>query len=80
MTDTEVLVGERLLNGKKKSEKGTVCSSLRCVSLCVCAEASSSLQVRAVKDYWNLQDPTALNFRAGDLIMVVLSLLNGCLL
>uniref|UniRef100_A0A3Q2D0N6 Uncharacterized protein n=1 Tax=Cyprinodon variegatus TaxID=28743 RepID=A0A3Q2D0N6_CYPVA len=33
-------------------------------------EASSSLQVRAVKDYWNLHDPTALNLRAGDLIMV----------
>lgn len=37
---------------------------------CLCAEASSSLQVRAVKDYWNLHDPTALNLRAGDLIMV----------
>uniref|UniRef100_A0A3Q4HF28 Caskin-2 n=1 Tax=Neolamprologus brichardi TaxID=32507 RepID=A0A3Q4HF28_NEOBR len=35
------------------------------------AEASSSLQVRAVKDYWNLHDPTALNLRAGDLIMVL---------
>ncbi|XP_031179779.1 caskin-2-like isoform X3 [Sander lucioperca] len=34
-------------------------------------EASSSLQVRALKDYWNLHDPTALNLRAGDLIMVV---------
>ncbi|XP_039992013.1 caskin-2-like isoform X2 [Xiphias gladius] len=34
-------------------------------------EASSSLRVRAVKDYWNLHDPTALNLRAGDLIMVV---------
>ncbi|XP_063749492.1 caskin-2-like isoform X2 [Eleginops maclovinus] len=34
-------------------------------------EASSSLQVRAVKDYWDLHDPTALNLRAGDLIMVV---------
>ncbi|KAI9536390.1 hypothetical protein NQZ68_033649 [Dissostichus eleginoides] len=34
-------------------------------------EASSSLQVRAVKDYWNLHDPTALNLRAGDLVMVV---------
>uniref|UniRef100_A0A4W6EWF9 CASK interacting protein 2 n=1 Tax=Lates calcarifer TaxID=8187 RepID=A0A4W6EWF9_LATCA len=36
-------------------------------------EASSSLQVRAVKDYWNLHDPTALNLRAGDLIMVLVS-------
>ncbi|XP_038133870.1 LOW QUALITY PROTEIN: caskin-2 [Cyprinodon tularosa] len=34
-------------------------------------EASSSLQVRAVKDYWNLHDPTALNLRAGDMIMVL---------
>ncbi|KAK9530806.1 hypothetical protein VZT92_012287 [Zoarces viviparus] len=34
-------------------------------------EASSSLQVRALKDYWNLHDPTALNLRAGELIMVV---------
>jgi len=60
-----------------------------CVS--VCAEASSSLQVRALKDYWNLHDPTALNLRAGDLIMVIVFfflcvfldeitlLFNGCL-
>ncbi|XP_073346506.1 caskin-2-like [Pagrus major] len=34
-------------------------------------EASSSLQVRAVKDYWNLHDPTALNLRAGELVMVL---------
>ncbi|XP_068161535.1 LOW QUALITY PROTEIN: caskin-2-like [Antennarius striatus] len=34
-------------------------------------DASSSLHVRAVKDYWNLHDPTALNLRAGDLIMVL---------
>uniref|UniRef100_A0A674F274 Caskin-2-like n=1 Tax=Salmo trutta TaxID=8032 RepID=A0A674F274_SALTR len=34
-------------------------------------EALGSLQVRAVKDYWNLHDPTALNLRAGDLIMVL---------
>ncbi|XP_032397834.1 caskin-2 isoform X3 [Etheostoma spectabile] len=34
-------------------------------------EASSNLQVRALKDYWNLHDPTALNLRAGELIMVV---------
>lgn len=42
------------------------------MSLCFClgSEASNSLQVRAVKDYWNLHDPTALNLRAGDLIMV----------
>lgn len=42
------------------------------ICFCVCAEASSSLQVRVVKDYWNLHDPTALNLRAGDLVMVVL--------
>ncbi|XP_013879480.1 caskin-2 [Austrofundulus limnaeus] len=34
-------------------------------------EASCCLQVRAVKDYWNLHDPTALNLQAGDLIMVL---------
>uniref|UniRef100_A0A3Q3NNL5 Caskin-2 n=1 Tax=Labrus bergylta TaxID=56723 RepID=A0A3Q3NNL5_9LABR len=34
-------------------------------------EASCSLQVRAVKDYWNLHDPTALNLRAGELVMVL---------
>uniref|UniRef100_A0A8K9UDC5 Caskin-2-like n=1 Tax=Oncorhynchus mykiss TaxID=8022 RepID=A0A8K9UDC5_ONCMY len=34
-------------------------------------EALGFLQVRAVKDYWNLHDPTALNLRAGDLIMVL---------
>ncbi|KAK7919104.1 hypothetical protein WMY93_010388 [Mugilogobius chulae] len=34
-------------------------------------KASSSLQVRAVKDYWNLHDPTALNLRAGDIVMVL---------
>ncbi|XP_055085746.1 caskin-2 isoform X2 [Periophthalmus magnuspinnatus] len=34
-------------------------------------EASSSLQVRAVKDYWNLHDPTALNLRAGDIVLVL---------
>ncbi|XP_065805789.1 caskin-2-like isoform X2 [Labrus bergylta] len=33
--------------------------------------ASCSLQVRAVKDYWNLHDPTALNLRAGELVMVL---------
>uniref|UniRef100_A0A8C1DXG8 Uncharacterized protein n=2 Tax=Cyprinus carpio TaxID=7962 RepID=A0A8C1DXG8_CYPCA len=33
-------------------------------------DASGALQVRALKDYWNLHDPTALNIRAGDIIMV----------
>uniref|UniRef100_A0A3Q3R892 Uncharacterized protein n=1 Tax=Monopterus albus TaxID=43700 RepID=A0A3Q3R892_MONAL len=34
------------------------------------ANATGVLQVRALKDYWNLHDPTALNIRAGDIIMV----------
>ncbi|CAL8301923.1 unnamed protein product [Merluccius merluccius] len=33
-------------------------------------DATGVLQVRALKDYWNLHDPTALNIRAGDVIMV----------
>ncbi|XP_040032486.2 caskin-2 isoform X2 [Gasterosteus aculeatus] len=40
-------------------------------------EASCSLQVRAVKDYWNLHDPTALNLRAGDVVMVLEQLSEG---
>eukprot|EP00061_Rhincodon_typus_P009109 g32335.t1 len=32
-------------------------------------EASGILQVRALKDYWNIHDPTSLNIRAGDVIM-----------
>ncbi|KAG7264108.1 hypothetical protein CRUP_020785 [Coryphaenoides rupestris] len=35
-------------------------------------EASGALQVRAVKDYWNLHDPEALNLRAGDLVVATL--------
>ncbi|KAL7377972.1 hypothetical protein ABVT39_006829 [Epinephelus coioides] len=34
-------------------------------------DATGVLQVRALKDYWNLHDPTALNIRAGDVIMVL---------
>lgn len=34
-------------------------------------EASGILQVRALKDFWNIHDPTALNIRAGDIIMVL---------
>uniref|UniRef100_A0A673ZBX9 CASK interacting protein 2 n=1 Tax=Salmo trutta TaxID=8032 RepID=A0A673ZBX9_SALTR len=34
-------------------------------------DATGVLQVRALKDYWNIHDPTALNIRAGDVIMVV---------
>ncbi|KAM8836322.1 caskin-2 isoform 2-T5 [Spinachia spinachia] len=40
-------------------------------------EASCSLQVRAVKDYWNLHDPTALNLRAGDIVMVLEQISEG---
>ncbi|NWU48502.1 CSKI2 protein, partial [Dromas ardeola] len=34
-------------------------------------EASGILKVRALKDFWNLHDPTALNVRAGDVITVL---------
>nr|XP_034960343.1 caskin-2 isoform X1 [Zootoca vivipara] len=34
-------------------------------------EASGILKVRALKDFWNLHDPTALNVRAGDIITVL---------
>lgn len=34
-------------------------------------EASGILKVRALKDFWNAHDPTALNVRAGDLITVL---------
>lgn len=36
------------------------------------SEASGILKVRALKDFWNLHDPTALNVRAGDVITVSL--------
>lgn len=44
--------------------------------LCVFTEASSSLQVRAVKDYWNQHDPMALNLRSGDVVTVLLFCVN----
>ncbi|XP_073712963.1 caskin-2 isoform X7 [Misgurnus anguillicaudatus] len=34
-------------------------------------EATGVLQVRALKDFWNLHDPTALTIRAGDVITVI---------
>ncbi|XP_018417050.1 PREDICTED: caskin-2 [Nanorana parkeri] len=34
-------------------------------------EASGILKVRALKDFWNAHDPTALNVRAGDMITVL---------
>ncbi|XP_075998819.1 caskin-2 isoform X3 [Genypterus blacodes] len=40
-------------------------------------DATGVLQVRALKDYWNLHDPTALNIRAGDVIMVLEQHLDG---
>ncbi|XP_026770732.3 caskin-2 isoform X5 [Pangasianodon hypophthalmus] len=40
-------------------------------------EASGAMQVRALKDYWNLHDPTALNIRAGDVIMVLEQHVDG---
>ncbi|XP_035389227.1 caskin-2-like isoform X1 [Electrophorus electricus] len=40
-------------------------------------EAAGVLQVRALEDYWNLHDPTALNIRAGDTIMVLEQHIDG---
>ncbi|XP_060796311.1 caskin-2 isoform X2 [Neoarius graeffei] len=39
--------------------------------------ASGAMKVRALKDYWNLHDPTALNVRAGDVIMVLEQHVDG---
>ncbi|XP_062858824.1 caskin-2-like isoform X2 [Trichomycterus rosablanca] len=40
-------------------------------------EALGATQVRALKDYWNLHDPTALNIRAGDVITVLEQHIDG---
>uniref|UniRef100_A0A673BLH6 CASK interacting protein 2 n=1 Tax=Sphaeramia orbicularis TaxID=375764 RepID=A0A673BLH6_9TELE len=40
-------------------------------------DATGVLQVRALKDYWNIHDPTALNIRAGDIIMVMEQHMDG---
>ncbi|XP_048869211.1 caskin-2-like isoform X5 [Brienomyrus brachyistius] len=40
-------------------------------------DATGFLQVRAMKDFWNLHDPTALNIRAGDIIMVLEQHMDG---
>ncbi|XP_074552846.1 caskin-2 isoform X2 [Halichoeres trimaculatus] len=40
-------------------------------------DATGILQVRALKDYWNLHDPTALNIRAGDVITVLEQHVDG---
>lgn len=49
-----------------------LCFDLTQISVCVCvfSEATGVLQVRALKDFWNLHDPTALTIRAGDVITV----------
>ncbi|XP_059406260.1 caskin-2-like isoform X4 [Carassius carassius] len=40
-------------------------------------EATGVLQVRALKDFWNLHDPTALTIRAGDVITVIEQHMDG---
>ncbi|XP_061761790.1 caskin-2-like isoform X2 [Nerophis ophidion] len=40
-------------------------------------DATGVLQVRALKDFWNLHDPTALNIRAGDVITVLEQHVDG---
>uniref|UniRef100_A0A8C1N2L6 CASK interacting protein 2 n=1 Tax=Cyprinus carpio TaxID=7962 RepID=A0A8C1N2L6_CYPCA len=40
-------------------------------------EATGVLQVRALKDFWNLHDPTALTIRAGDIITVIEQHVDG---
>lgn len=40
-------------------------------------DATGVLQVRALKDYWNVHDPTALNIRAGDIITVLEQHVDG---
>lgn len=39
--------------------------------LCVHADASAAMQVRALKDYCNNYDLTSLNIKAGDIITVI---------
>ncbi|XP_051994681.1 caskin-2-like isoform X4 [Xyrauchen texanus] len=40
-------------------------------------DATGVLQVRALKDFWNLHDPTALTIRAGDVITVIEQHMDG---
>ncbi|XP_058625936.1 caskin-2 isoform X5 [Onychostoma macrolepis] len=40
-------------------------------------EATGVLQVRALKDFWNLHDPTTLTIRAGDVITVIEQHVDG---
>uniref|UniRef100_A0A671KA58 CASK interacting protein 2 n=1 Tax=Sinocyclocheilus anshuiensis TaxID=1608454 RepID=A0A671KA58_9TELE len=40
-------------------------------------EATGVLQVRALKDFWNLHDPTALTIRAGDVVTVIEQHVDG---
>ncbi|XP_028843137.1 caskin-2 isoform X3 [Denticeps clupeoides] len=51
-------------------DTGLIAFKRHTIKLCA-KDASGVLQVRAMKDYWNLHDPTALNVRAGDIIMVM---------
>lgn len=44
---------------------------LKFSSMFALIEALGAMQVRALKDHWNLHDPTALNIRAGDVITVM---------
>lgn len=48
----------------------TAASILQTNSMFTSSDATGFLQVRALKDYWNVHDPTALNIRAGDVITV----------
>ncbi|XP_042586544.1 caskin-2-like isoform X5 [Cyprinus carpio] len=50
---------------------------LRDICVCVLSEATGVLQVRALKDFWNLHDPTALTIRAGDIITVIEQHVDG---
>uniref|UniRef100_A0A672Q425 Caskin-2-like n=1 Tax=Sinocyclocheilus grahami TaxID=75366 RepID=A0A672Q425_SINGR len=52
-------------------------SFMHSLSWLMTSDASGALQVRALKDYWNLHDPTALNIRAGDIIMVLEQHMDG---
>lgn len=70
-------VGEDLVGGALQSVPGCggrvrwgIEGLSRTPALPLLLEASGILKVRALKDFWNLHDPTALNVRAGDVITV----------
>ncbi|KAM9744852.1 caskin-2-like [Menidia menidia] len=54
----------------------TSCSAGRDIKTLL-RDATGVLQVRALKDFWNLHDPTALNIRAGDVITVLEQHVDG---